>query len=62
MLLTAGLLPAVRAILDGEAFSQLSLRKQLMKGRHPFFRLTQNKMWELACLRWRCISQHLLWL
>ncbi|PNY75000.1 hypothetical protein FJ692_25040 [Pseudomonas fluorescens] len=34
LLLTAGLLPAVRAILDGEAFSQLSLRKQLMKGRH----------------------------
>ncbi|KRP97212.1 hypothetical protein TX25_04715 [Pseudomonas lactis] len=48
LLLTAGLLPAVRAILDGEAFSQLSLRKQLMKGRHSFFRLTQNKMW-LAC-------------
>ncbi|TKK41987.1 hypothetical protein PflCFBP13517_10115 [Pseudomonas fluorescens] len=32
LLLTAGLLPAVRAILDGEAFSQLSLRKQLTRG------------------------------
>ncbi|RFD25581.1 hypothetical protein CER19_22685 [Pseudomonas sp. GL93] len=32
LLLTAGLLPAVEAILDGEAFSQLSLRKQLTRG------------------------------
>ena len=41
MLLTAGLLPAVEAILDGEAFSQLSLRKQLMKG----VGFAQPKMW-----------------
>ncbi|AUG05154.1 hypothetical protein CXQ82_00610 [Pseudomonas sp. S09G 359] len=31
LLLTAGLLPAVGAILDGEAFSQLSPAKPMMK-------------------------------
>ncbi|ARB25765.1 hypothetical protein F7R12_08210 [Pseudomonas tolaasii] len=50
LLLTAGLLPAVGAILDGEAFSQLSLEKQVMKGVRTTFRHTQIKggSW-LAC-------------
>ncbi|OCW28933.1 hypothetical protein C9382_17630 [Pseudomonas aylmerensis] len=51
LLLTAGLLPAVGAILDGEAFSQLSLGKQLMEGRYTVVRFTQRQCgsWQASC-------------